>query len=183
DRSENEVTRNESFYACCSTLSSGNVTSPGYPNAYPNRLRYSWIIVQPLGCIIQLNFSDFLLERNFDFVSVYNVFGDELGNMIDRWSGTELPASVQSTSNALRIHMKTDGSVAHKGFAANYQTRNTKCRINSDRSESYIGPHGYASGYPEKLNLTWHISQPEGCTIRIDFRKFKLCWIWEFSGV
>ncbi|KER19331.1 hypothetical protein T265_15578, partial [Opisthorchis viverrini] len=60
DRSENEVTRNESFYACCSTLSSGNVTSPGYPNAYPNRLRYSWIIVQPLGCVIQLNFSDFL---------------------------------------------------------------------------------------------------------------------------
>ncbi|KER19509.1 hypothetical protein T265_15519, partial [Opisthorchis viverrini] len=59
DRSENEVTRNESFYACCSTLSSGNVTSPGYPNAYPNRLRYTWIIVQPLGCVIQLNFSDF----------------------------------------------------------------------------------------------------------------------------
>ncbi|KER19510.1 hypothetical protein T265_15520, partial [Opisthorchis viverrini] len=126
---------------------------------------------------------NFQLERNFDFVSVYNVFGDEMGTVIDRWSGTELPASVQSTSNALRIYMKTDGSVAHKGFAVKYQTRNTKCRINSDRPDSYIESYGYALGYPEKLNLTWHISQTEGCTIRIDFRKFKLGGFGNFLGV
>ncbi|KER30889.1 hypothetical protein T265_02813 [Opisthorchis viverrini] len=46
----------------------------------------------------------------------------ETGSMLGQWSGRDLPPSVKSTSNRLLIAMRTDGSVAQKGFAANYDT-------------------------------------------------------------
>ncbi|OON22128.1 hypothetical protein X801_01971 [Opisthorchis viverrini] len=62
------------------------------------------------------------LEDRYDFVSVHNVYHLGTRNMLGKWSGRDLPPSVKSTSNRLLIAMRTDGSVAHKGFAANFDT-------------------------------------------------------------
>ncbi|GAA57575.1 tolloid-like protein 1 [Clonorchis sinensis] len=246
----------ESMYACSSTLDSGTITSPGYPNDYPNSLQYSWIIMQPEGCTIQLNFSEFLLQRRFDYVSVYNVFKYELGDTLGQWSGEELPPSVQSTSNRMLITMKTDDSISSKGFAASFNTNwsvgttnpssqyphasnqnklvhsssqpdkftltdclslfgllclihyhfaeehifvqtlthfcfhknnsecrkpgNTKCTIHHTLPASEFVSPGFPLGFHEHLNMTWHISQPEGCIIRVQFALFK---IWQSHDV
>ncbi|KAG5453280.1 Cubilin [Clonorchis sinensis] len=164
----------ESMYACSSTLDSGTITSPGYPNDYPNSLQYSWIIMQPEGCTIQLNFSEFLLQRRFDYVSVYNVFKYELGDTLGQWSGEELPPSVQSTSNRMLITMRTDDSGTRKGFAASYKTGSTKCTIYHTLPASGFESPGFPLGYHGKLNMTWHISQPEGCIIHIRFSHFEM---------
>ncbi|TGZ64712.1 hypothetical protein CRM22_006231, partial [Opisthorchis felineus] len=62
------------------------------------------------------------LEQRFDFVSVYNVYHYDSESMLGQWSGSDLPPSVKSTSNRLLIAMRTDHSIARKGFAANYNT-------------------------------------------------------------
>ncbi|KER30892.1 hypothetical protein T265_13100, partial [Opisthorchis viverrini] len=99
--SANDRAATESWYFCTSNLGSGQLTSPGYPHGYPRTLRYTWIIMQPEGCTIQLNFTDFMLEDQFDFVSVHNVYRFEEGSRLGQWSN--LPPSVKSTSSRLLL--------------------------------------------------------------------------------
>jgi hypothetical protein len=56
--------------------STGVIQSPGYPNRYSNSLECVYEIVQPLGKIIKMEFTDLDLETNsspdciYDFVEV-----------------------------------------------------------------------------------------------------------------
>ena len=52
------------------TSESGNITSPGFPNNYAANLNCSWLFFIPSGKSVQLSFTSFLLEQNFDFVRV-----------------------------------------------------------------------------------------------------------------
>ncbi|OON19800.1 CUB domain protein, partial [Opisthorchis viverrini] len=112
-----------------------------------------------------------VLEDQFDFVSVHNVYRFEEGSRLGQWSN--LPPSVKSTSSRLLVAIRTDGPVARKGFSANYNTRNMTCTIKYDHPALTITSPGFPFGYPDKLNMAWQISQPEGCTIHLQFKVFK----------
>ncbi|TGZ64713.1 hypothetical protein CRM22_006232, partial [Opisthorchis felineus] len=50
---------------------------------------------------------------------------------------------------------------------------NTTCAVTYDLPASIIESPGFPLGYSDKLNMTWRVSQPEGCTIRMQFEFFK----------
>ena len=43
--------------------SSGVITSPGYPEEYPNNAEYAWLIQLPPGQFIEVTFLTFELEK------------------------------------------------------------------------------------------------------------------------
>ncbi|KAG5453278.1 CUB and sushi domain-containing protein 1 [Clonorchis sinensis] len=59
-------------------------------------------------------------------------------------------------------------------FSLRYFSENTKCTIRHTLPASVFESPGFPLGYHGKLNMTWHISQPEGCIIRIQFAHFKI---------
>ena len=48
-----------------STSAANELSSPGYPNPYPAALSCQWNITAPAGHFVKLNFSDFILQHNY----------------------------------------------------------------------------------------------------------------------
>lgn len=96
------------------TAESGTLTSPNYPNTYPNNFRRTWCIQPTSGAAATLHFTAFNTEANFDFVLIKNANGDVLSNT----SGTVAPPD--ATSTIIAVKFTTDGSVTRPGFSATW---------------------------------------------------------------
>jgi hypothetical protein len=66
-----------------------------------------------------LNFLEVITENNYDFVEVFD--GNSIrSKSIGKFSGSNQPATLISSSNSLTVNFKTDGSNVQKGFSAKY---------------------------------------------------------------
>ena len=85
---------------------------------YNDDERKIWVIRGPEESTIQLDFSSFSLEDDYDFLWVYdgdNVFAPKIG----RWN-TQSPGSVQSTSNAMCVEFRSDCLTTDMGWEASW---------------------------------------------------------------
>ncbi|TRY87530.1 hypothetical protein DNTS_007088 [Danionella cerebrum] len=114
---------------CQQTLKSisGNITSPHYPDIYPNNINCQWTISLAAGYRIKIFFPVMDIEdRNsltnncdYDSLAVYD--GDsETDALLGQWCGNEQPPSVTSKGNKLLVVLNTDRNFAFKGFVASY---------------------------------------------------------------
>ncbi|XP_031757869.1 adhesion G-protein coupled receptor G6 isoform X2 [Xenopus tropicalis] len=120
------------------TAPTGNVTSPCYPQLYPNNQDCKWIIQAPKGFIIQLTFVDFDVEEAqncvYDYVSISN------GETTTKYCGvTARGLTYNSTGNMMNISFVSDFSIQRKGFTATYKNvpvtlRNLKVTIPQNQS-------------------------------------------------
>ena len=103
----------------------GVIMSPNYPNNYDSNDDCGWLVEVDTNHVVQLMFEDFDVEPHsncsYDHVALYD------GNSTDAplllmHCGRDLPnpALIKSTSNQMFIRLKADGSVASKGFKANF---------------------------------------------------------------
>ena len=85
---------------------------------YGNDERKIWVIRGPEESTIQLDFSSFSLETDFDFLRIYdgdNVFAPKIG----RWN-TQSPGTVQSSSNVMCIEFRSDCLTTAAGWEASW---------------------------------------------------------------
>ena len=86
---------------------------------YGDDERKIWVIRGPEESTIQLNFSSFSLEADFDFLWIYdgdNVFAPK----IDRWN-THSPETVQSSGNVMCVEFRSDCATTDSGWEASWQ--------------------------------------------------------------
>uniref|UniRef100_G3SQQ0 CUB and Sushi multiple domains 1 n=1 Tax=Loxodonta africana TaxID=9785 RepID=G3SQQ0_LOXAF len=118
---------NDSVPSCvvpCSgnfTQRRGTVLSPGYPEPYGNNLNCVWKITVTEGSGIQVQVISFATEQNWDSLEIYDG-GDMTAPRLGSFSGTTVPALLNSTSNQLYLHFQSDISVAAAGFHLEYKT-------------------------------------------------------------
>ena len=98
------------------TEASGELTSPNYPEPYPDSFNQTWCIDAPAGAAT-VTFTDFETESGYDFVSV----ADETGRVISKTSGLTKPTTV--TSPRVYVIFKTDASVGKKGWKATWTSQ------------------------------------------------------------
>ncbi|XP_077994465.1 protein SpAN-like [Glandiceps talaboti] len=103
--------------------SQGIFTTPGYPNNYDNDQICEWIIYAPMNHVIQLEFSDFQLQRSDlfcrnDYIEIS--LGYEWATPA-RLCGSGPRRVLTSTSNRMIITFTSDGTHTYRGFVANYQ--------------------------------------------------------------
>lgn len=104
-----------------------NITSPRYPEMYPNNIICQWNIQLPPGFRIKMFFRDLELEEknslteqcDYDYVSVYDG-QNESNKLLGKWCGTEIPSPVMSSKNNLLLVLVTDRDTASKGFSVFY---------------------------------------------------------------
>uniref|UniRef100_A0A669EYE9 CUB and Sushi multiple domains 2 n=1 Tax=Oreochromis niloticus TaxID=8128 RepID=A0A669EYE9_ORENI len=92
------------------TQRTGTILSPGFPEPYLNGLNCVWKITVPEGSGIQIQVISFVTEQNWDSLEVFDG-GDNTDTMLGSFSGTTVPALLNSTSNQLYLHFFSDISV------------------------------------------------------------------------
>lgn len=103
----------------------GVILSPRFPKPYPRNLMLSWKLLSPPGSRIHLEFKNFSLEASAkgvcsnDFVEVEDL-SKEGSVHWGRWCGRDVPYSINSTGNALRIAFKSNDLLVAKGFKIKY---------------------------------------------------------------
>ena len=112
-------------------LTAGVVTSPNYPDNYPNNLERTYTIQVGEGLIISLQFTAFQIEAQYDYdyetyeydYESVNFCYDHLTIMdgdgttlMEKSCGSSLPAAITSISNMIRIYFSTDGSGTSTGW-------------------------------------------------------------------
>ncbi|XP_075423376.1 embryonic protein UVS.2-like [Ascaphus truei] len=117
-----------STVTCGGTFSSDNgvVTSPGYPEKYPNSVDCIFPILAPVGYKIKMTFTNFRLELvsscsvSSDHLAVYDgssITAPKLGTFC---SQTQIPPPVTSTGNSMLLQFHSDVWMNSEGFRAKY---------------------------------------------------------------
>ena len=103
----------------------GSLTSPEYPNLYPEMSNITWTFDARPNELIMFKINDFQSELNVDYLCVY-----DNNTLIANYSGKLTHDGYLSTSNFLKLNFITDLSHQYKGFKLDYKIkRNGKYKL------------------------------------------------------
>uniref|UniRef100_A0A3P9CHJ1 Cubilin n=1 Tax=Maylandia zebra TaxID=106582 RepID=A0A3P9CHJ1_9CICH len=163
--------------SCGGTLSgSGQFHSPYHPNAYPHNKVCEWVINQPEGYVVTLDFLSFDVEGGscrYDYVEVRDG-ATSSSPLLGTFCGAEFPPRLQSTQRSMYIKFTTDSSVSNHGFEAAYDSAIEGCGDTLTSPSGTITSPGHPSSYPHGANCTWYINVSPGNLIRLTFESFNL---------
>ncbi|XP_028288640.1 cubilin [Parambassis ranga] len=163
--------------ACGGTLSgTGRIRSPYHPNAYLHNKVCEWVINQPEGYVVTLNFLSFDVEGGscrFDFVEIRDG-ATSSSPLLGTFCGTNIPPRLQSTQRSMYVRFKTDSSISNRGFEAAYGSAIEGCGDTLTSPSGTITSPGHPNNYPHGANCTWYINVSPGNLIRLTFDSFNM---------
>ncbi|XP_010710919.1 cubilin-like isoform X2 [Meleagris gallopavo] len=155
------------------TDSEGVITSPFWPNPFINSQQCIYIIRQPEGEKIHLNFTHLELESHAGCSLTYIEVRDgdsETSSLITKVCHSTVIFPITSTSNSLWIKFKSDGSVQRASFRAVYQVA---CGGSLSGEGTIRSPyHPRMSSQPKTCE--WIISQPVNKVVILNFIDFDI---------
>uniref|UniRef100_A0A7M4EC07 CUB domain containing protein 2 n=1 Tax=Crocodylus porosus TaxID=8502 RepID=A0A7M4EC07_CROPO len=148
---------------------SGVITSPDYPENYPNNAECHWIIQAAPNSVVKLVFIDLQMENNvacnFDYVAIFD--GPTLGDAhLSRYCGnmeqkaSELPPAILTASLGLGWFGKALSPFLF--YPAECQEVYTAVKGN------FSSPQ-YPNFYPNNIKCQWTIQLPPGYRIKVFF--------------
>lgn len=102
------------------TSSSGQLTSPNYPEPYGNNVDCEWVISAPVNTQIVISFMAFNLEENYDFLYIRDG-NTESSTLLHKLTDNEHFADVESSGNHLHIKFTSDYSQTRPGFYISWE--------------------------------------------------------------
>ncbi|KAF6107923.1 CUB domain containing protein 2 [Phyllostomus discolor] len=152
---------------------SGVLTSPEYPNNYPNNVECHWVIQATGPATVKLVFVDFQVEDSdecaYDYVAVLGAPGPVHGH---RYCGSSRPPTLVSLGHELQVIFKSDFNIGGRGFKAYY--------FSGECQEVYTAVRGnfsspnYPSSYPNNIRCHWTIRLPPGYRVKMFFLDLEL---------
>lgn len=104
----------------------GTVYDPGGTNVYANNQNFTRTFCSGTGDPINLNFTQFVLENNYDYVYLYD--GPTIASpLIGSYTGSVSPGSVTASSGCITVRFTSDISITYAGFAATISCITTPC--------------------------------------------------------
>jgi len=177
----------ENFYG-----PSGNISSPEYPNEYPNNARCGWnISCESERTTVQITFNTFDIEQHieclWDNVTLYE---ESTGSnpAAGPYCGPNIPVSYESIGDKVRLEFISDGSVTRSGFQLSYtcgevptttSTTSTtpgpiECGGELKKNSGIVTSPGWPNDYPNNAYCLWTKKCPKGKTLEIGFKNFDL---------
>ncbi|XP_012877673.1 PREDICTED: CUB domain-containing protein 2 [Dipodomys ordii] len=147
---------------------SGVLTSPEYPNNYPNNVECHWVIHASGPAAVKLVFMDFQVEGSeqctYDYVAVLGAPGPAHGH---HYCGSTRPPTLTSLGHELQVVFKSDFNIGGRGFKAYY--------FSGECQELYTAVRGnfsspqYPGSYPNNIRCHWTIRLPPGYRVKVFF--------------
>uniref|UniRef100_A0A8C6U4F9 CUB domain-containing protein n=1 Tax=Neogobius melanostomus TaxID=47308 RepID=A0A8C6U4F9_9GOBI len=149
----------------------GYVTSPGYPQNYPQNIDCVWVISVPNG--EALTFTYFNLEPHstcgWDSVTIFN--GGSAGSpVIGQYCGSTSPGTVQSGSNKLTVQRQRSDGAGGPLLKASVCPAGCGGVIHAD--SGIIKSPNYPQNFPANSECLWHIIAHQGN--HLEFNRFDL---------
>jgi hypothetical protein len=88
---------------------------------YSNNSSCKWLLKAAEGKKISIAFNEFDTQPGVDFLYIFDGESTIPGNMIAKFSGSDLPLSITSRTNTVLVWFVTDGSVTGKGWSLSYE--------------------------------------------------------------
>ncbi|XP_068094350.1 cubilin [Hyperolius riggenbachi] len=158
------------------TDATGVLTSPNYPNNYPNNRECIYTITTDMNSQIMLNFTSFALQSSSsctsDYVEIRNG-GYEVSPLLGRFC-REWPPLVISHSNKLWVKFRSDSSATNTGFSAHWSSATTGCGSTLTALSGGFSSPNYPMPYYENSECYWHLRASRGSQIEIQFEDFNL---------
>uniref|UniRef100_A0A6Q2X490 CUB and Sushi multiple domains 3a n=1 Tax=Esox lucius TaxID=8010 RepID=A0A6Q2X490_ESOLU len=104
------------------TGSNGFILSPNFPHPYPHSKDCDWLIAVNSDYVLSLAFISFSIEPNYDFLYIYDG-PDSNSPLIGSFQDSKLPERIESSSNAMHLAFRSDGSVSYAGFHLEYKAK------------------------------------------------------------
>ncbi|KAM7394462.1 hypothetical protein PAMP_021266 [Pampus punctatissimus] len=153
--------------ACGETLqeSTGNFSSPGYPNGYPSYTHCVWRISVTPGEKIVLNFTTMDLYKSslcwYDYIEVRDGYWRK-APLLGRFCGDKVPDVLISTDSRMWIEFRSSSNWVGKGFAAVYEAI---CGGEITKDSGQIQSPNYPDDYRPSKECVWRITVSEGYNI------------------
>ena len=180
-----EWTESEPDNSLVSNGTSGVLTSYRWPRSYPNEYEFTNIIQVGAGQHIKIDFTDFDLEPNGDFVTITDGNGEVLGPE-QVWgplgNGTKsgiLPSfSIVCKVDTVQIKFTTDSSGTHSGWRVEWSQVEAESSYLDDGlslpKQGYFTSPNYPNSYPNGLHLQKAIIVDEGYVVSISVKDFSM---------
>ena len=160
------------------TAESGTLTSPNYPNPYPDNFSHIWCIQPASGQPATLHFDAFNTESGYDFVTIK----DANSQVLSTTSGTTAPPD--ATSTLLAVKFTSDGSVTATGWSATWSTDGTvnqppTVAVTSPADGSTVSGEVLVSADAADADGTVarvSFALPDGSTVDDDTAPYELAW-------
>ncbi|XP_028974037.2 dorsal-ventral patterning tolloid-like protein 1 [Esox lucius] len=162
--------------ACGETLqdSSGNLSSPGYPNGYPSYTHCVWRISVTPGEKIVLNFTTMDLYKSslcwYDYIEVRDGYWRK-APLLGRFCGDKVPEVLVSTESRMWIEFRSSSNWVGKGLAAAYEAI---CGGEIIRDQGQIQSPNYPDDYRPSKECVWKITVSEGYNVGLSFQAFEI---------
>ncbi|XP_057177472.1 bone morphogenetic protein 1b isoform X1 [Triplophysa rosa] len=154
--------------------STGNFTSPGFPNGYAAYSHCIWRISVTPGEKIILNFTSVDLYRShlcwYDHVEIRDGYWRN-APLIGRFCGDQLPEAVVSTDSRLWIEFRSSSNWVGKGFSVVYEAI---CGGEVERDGGQIESPNYPDDYRPNKVCVWKIIVPQGFHVGLGFQSFEI---------
>ncbi|XP_051007258.1 cubilin [Acomys russatus] len=160
------------------TDSSGTVSSPLFPEKYPNNQNCTWILeAQPPFNHITLSFTHFQLPRStncaLDFVEVLD--GKDYDAPVQgRYCGTSMPYPIRSFGSALTLRFVSDSLGSLEGFRAIFSASASACGGTFHMADGIFNSPGYPDDYQPNMECVWNIVSSPGNQLQLSFLSFHL---------
>ena len=161
------LSRISALLADCSGLfeNGGNITSPRYPNNYPNEVSCKWVLKAPINNTVLLALESFELEKDkkclYDHVQIYDGDTTDATPLSGNLCGQQLKKKFRSSSRTMLVVFKSDESETRKGFKASWT------------AELYSKSNG--------LSVSFH-PERSSCSICLCMLQHVGCRAWHGSG-
>ncbi|XP_075251110.1 bone morphogenetic protein 1-like [Convolutriloba macropyga] len=113
-------------------IPSGTISSPNFPDKYPNNKHCIWNLMAPAHYKITIEFEEFQLEGTtqckYDFMQVKSSLTDSSAPD-GSFCGDEKPQAYTSESHSLQLIFHTDDSIEKKGFQLTYFVDYDECSV------------------------------------------------------
>ena len=111
-----------------------NITSPLYPNKYPDGVKCVWVLQAPINHTVELDLEEFHLERDkkcfYDYMEFFDGDTEEHHLIRERMCGKHDPQTIESTGQKLMVVFHSDKSDNnYKGFRAVFETKKMSKKI------------------------------------------------------
>uniref|UniRef100_A0A8C1IE97 Metalloendopeptidase n=1 Tax=Cyprinus carpio TaxID=7962 RepID=A0A8C1IE97_CYPCA len=154
--------------------STGNFSSPGFPNGYAAYLHCIWRISVTPGEKIILNFTSMDLYRShlcwYDHVEIRDGYWRN-APLKGRFCGGQLPEAIVSTDSRLWIEFRSSSNWVGKGFSAVYEAI---CGGEVRRDSGQIESPNYPDDYRPNKVCMWKIIVPQGFHVGLIFQSFEI---------
>ncbi|KAL0965609.1 hypothetical protein UPYG_G00283510 [Umbra pygmaea] len=154
--------------------STGNFSSPGYPNGYAAYVHCVWRVSVTPGEKIILNFTSMDLYRShlcwYDHVEVRDGFWRK-APLKGRYCGDSLPGPIVSTDSRLWIEFRSSSNWVGKGFSAMYEAI---CGGEVNRDNGQIQSPNYPDDYRPNKVCVWKITVAQNFHVGLSFQSFEI---------